>query len=452
MREAPPLATTHSLFPRNFHKPYPMAVRGEGCWLYTADGRKLLDAAGSGAVISIGHGIEEIGQAMARQARQLSFVHSTQFQNQAAEDLAERLLAMAPANFRSGGRVFLTSGGSEATETALKLCRQYWIERGESRRVKVVARWQSYHGTTLGALAVSGNIGRREPYLPLLADWGHIPPCYCYRCPFALTYPGCGVACADELEKRIAAEDPGTVAGFIFEPVVGATLGGAAPPPGYLERIAGICRRHDVLLIADEVITGIGRTGTNFGVDCSSIEPDLIAVGKGVGSGYAPLGAVLASARVVEAIARGSGKFVHGFTYNAHPVSAAAGVAVLNHLQQHRLIERVPAAGIELARALEGLKARFPMIGEVRGSGLLLGIEFVRDRKTRTPFAPEAKIADRVYQAAFDAGVLTYPVQGCADGERGDHLMLAPPFPITTGEIHTLIAGLETALASVEVG
>ncbi|HEV2386614.1 MAG TPA: aspartate aminotransferase family protein [Candidatus Acidoferrales bacterium] len=439
-----------SLFPRNFHKPYPFAARGEGCWLFTSEGKKLLDAAGSGAVVSIGHGVEEIGRAMAQQARQLGFVHSTQFHNQAAEELAERLLALAPARFRSGGRVFLTSGGSEATETALKLCRQYWLERGEPRRTKVVSRWQSYHGTTLGALAVSGNVGRRKPYLPLLADWGHIPPCYCYRCPLELSFPQCDLACAAELENRIAGDERGTVAGFIFEPVVGATLGGVAPAPGYLERIDGICRRHDVLLIADEVITGIGRLGTNFGVDRWGIEPDLITVGKGVGSGYAPLGAVLASGRVVEAIARGSGKFVHGFTYNAHPVSAAAGVAVLNYLERLRLIDRVLNAGAELARALEGLKARFPIIGDVRGSGLLFGIELVRDRDTRAPFPPDLRMADRVYQAAFEAGVLTYPVQGCVDGERGDHLMLAPPFVISEAEIEALIAGLETAFVSVQ--
>jgi adenosylmethionine-8-amino-7-oxononanoate aminotransferase len=441
---------TGSLFPRNFGKRYPLAARGEGCWIFTDAGKKVLDAAGSAAVVSIGHGVEAIGRAMAEQATKLAFVHSSEFHTRVAEDLAERLLALAPANFQRGGRVFLTSGGSEATESALKLCRQYFVERGENKRTKIVSRRQSYHGATMGAMTISGNVSRREPFLPMLPEWGHIAPCYCYRCPLGLRYPQCNVACADELEKYLEANDPETVAAFIFEPVSGATLGAVAPPEGYAERIAEICRRHGILLIADEVMTGIGRTGKPFAVDHWRVEPDVLLVGKGVASGYAPLGAVLASGRVAETIAHGSGRFVHGFTYSGHPVAAAAGVAVLDYIHEHQLFARVPAIGLELGRALEGLQAESRIIGNVRGLGLLWGIEFVSDRENRSPFEAGLNVADLVFQAAYETGVLTYPIRGCADGKAGDHLLLAPPFILSNSEIETLATGLKSALARVE--
>ena len=435
-----------ALFPRSFRKSYPRAVRGEGCYLYTAEGRKLLDAAGGAAVVSIGHGVAAVGEAMAEQARRLAFVHSSQFHTEAAEQLAERLRALAPPNFRSGGRVYFTSGGSEATETAIKLCRQYFLEHGEPQRTRVVARRQSYHGATLGALAVTGNVRRRAPYLPLLADWGHIAPCYCYRCPLGLTFPSCEVACADELEKFVGGIDAGTVAGFIVEPVVGATLGAVVPPDGYLQRIAAICQRNGMLLIADEVMTGMGRTGKNFAVEHWGVEPDIILVGKGVASGYAPLGAVLVSERVVDTIARGSGGFEHGFTYSAHPVAMAAGLAVLDHIEKNNLFERVAPVGRELASALARLK-NSPHVGDVRGLGLLAGVELVADATTREPFAPEKRVAEQVCDAALEAGVVTYPIQGCADGQRGDHILLAPPFIVSLQEIETIASALGKAIA-----
>jgi adenosylmethionine-8-amino-7-oxononanoate aminotransferase len=439
-----------TLFSRNFHRRYPVGARGEGCWIFTDEGKKLLDAAGSAAVVSIGHGVAQIGQAMAEQATKLAFVHSSEFQTRVAQQLAERLLALAPSNFQRRGRVFLTSGGSEATETAIKLCRQYFLERGETHRWKIVSRRQSYHGSTIGALSLSGNTARREPFLPLLAEWGHISPCYCYRCPLGLEYPACNVACADELEKYLEENDPETVAAFIFEPVSGATLGAVAPPAGYAARIAEICRRHGILLIADEVMTGIGRTGKPFAVDHWGVKPDVLLVGKGVASGYAPLGAVLASDEVSDAFVRGSGRFVHGFTYSAHPVAAAAGVAVLDHIKEKRLFDRVAPAGVELGRALEDLRANCSIIGDVRGLGLLWGIEFVQDRKNRTPFEATAHVADLVFDAAYEAGVLTYPIHGCADGTLGDHLLLAPPFILSSEEITALVTGLKTAVQRVE--
>jgi len=443
---------TQALFPRNFRKNYPEAVRGEGCFIFTADNRKLLDASGGAAVVSIGHGVASVADAMAKQARTLAHAHSSQFVTGVAAEFAQRLLELAPKNFRDSddgpGRVFLTSGGSEATETALKICRQYFLERGESERSQFISREQSYHGATLGALALSGNVKRRTPFLPLLQDWPHIIPCYCYRCPLGLRYPECGVACADDLSRAIEEVGGKNVAAFFVEPVSGATLGAAVPPAEYLPRIAEICKRHGILLVADEVMTGMGRTGRNFAVEHWGVEPDIILAGKGIGSGYAPLGAVIVSGRVASAIEKGSGNFLHGFTYNAHPVCAAAGLAVLDYAAEHNLFAGVVVKGEELRCALDPLR-KSPMVGDIRGIGLLFGVEFVRDSATREPFPASLNIASRIYDAALRRGVLTYPIQGCADGTRGDHILIAPPYVISSEEIQLLANVLHDAIDEV---
>jgi adenosylmethionine-8-amino-7-oxononanoate aminotransferase len=438
-----------AVFPRSFLKTYPQAVRGEGCFVFTSDGRRYLDASGGAAVVTIGHGVEEIGRAMAEQASRLAYVHSSQFHTAPAEKLAQRILALVPRQMRAEGRVYFTSGGSEATESALKLARQYFLERGDKKRFRVISRWQSYHGTTLGALSASGNVRRREPFAPLLSEWGHILPCYCYRCPLGLEYPECNVDCADELERLLDREGAEDVSAFIFEPVVGATLGAVSPPEGYVQKIADICRRRGILLIADEVMTGMGRTGKPFAVEHWGVAPDMILVGKGIASGYAPLGAVVVAGHVAEAISRGSGGFLHGFTYDAHPVAAAAGNAVLDYIERENLFARVEPRGHELLEALEPLR-RFSVVGDVRGIGLLVGIELIRDAKTREPFPPDAQVALRIQQDALDAGVMTYPIQGCADGSRGDHILIAPPFTITTTMIQMLAAGIDRAVADLE--
>lgn len=441
-----------ALFPRNFRKNYPEAVRGEGCFVFTADKRKLLDASGGAAVVSIGHGVASVAEAMAKQARLLAHAHSSQFVTGVASEFAQRLLALAPRNFRESadgpGRVFLTSGGSEATETALKICRQYFLERGELERAQFISRKQSYHGATLGALALSGNVKRRTPFLPLLQDWPQIAPCYCYRCPLDLRYPECGVACAEELSRAIESVGSKKIAAFFVEPVSGATLGAAVPPAEYLPRIAEICKRHGILLVVDEVMTGMGRTGKNFAVEHWHVEPDIILVGKGIGSGYAPLGAVMVTGRVASAFEKGSGSFLHGFTYNAHPVCAAAGLAVLDYAAKHDLFAGVAAKGKELRGALDPLAAS-PIVGDIRGIGLLLGIEFVRDKATREPFPASANVASRIYDAAFRRGVLTYPIQGCADGARGDHILIAPPHIISSEEMQLLASVLHDAIDEV---
>jgi adenosylmethionine-8-amino-7-oxononanoate aminotransferase len=436
------------LFPRDFSNDYPQAVRGEGCWVFASGGKKYLDAAGQAAVVTIGHGVAAVGRAMAEQAAQLAFAHTSQFHTAVAERLAERLLALAPAGMRRSGRVYFTSGGSEATETAIKLARQFFLERKQRERFRVVSRRQSYHGSTLGAMALSGNVARRAPYAPLLPEWGHIAPCFCHHCPLQLRFPQCNLACANELEALLEDRAAQSVAGFIFEPVVGATLGAAAPPDGYVQRIAEICKRHDILIIADEVMTGMGRTGKPFAVDHWGVEPDIITVGKGLAGGYAPLGAVIVGPRVVDAFEQGSGTFQHGFTYQAHPVATAAGNAVLDALKKENLFVRVPKAGHELFAALEPLRSH-PHVGDVRGLGLLAGIEFVKDKTTGEPFARKQNIAGRMYQSAMKHGVLTYPSQGCVDGERGDHLLLAPPFIITRQECETIARGITAATNEV---
>ncbi len=376
---------------------------------------------------------------MAEQAKKLEFVHTSQFTTPMAEQYAQELLEFAGENFRDGA-VYFTSGGSEAVETALKLARQYQIEIGQSNRRQILSRTQSYHGSTLGALAVSGNKRRREMYLPMVREFAHIGVPYCYRCHYDCKdgCRNCGQKYAAELDQAIEASK-GQAAAFIFEPVSGATLGAVAPPPGYLESIAEICRRQNVLLIADEVMTGMGRTGKNFAVDHWNIAPDILVAAKGLSSGYAPLGAVIASKKVVDAIASGSGAFLHGFTYNAHPISLAAGGAVLQILRSQNLVQaansdQVGAIAFKLHQSLNGLRD-LKTVGDIRGSGLLMGVEFVADKSTKQPFAPQQNFAGRIGEATLKRGLLVYPMQGCVDGTGGDHLLIAPPAVITPAQI-----------------
>jgi adenosylmethionine-8-amino-7-oxononanoate aminotransferase len=442
------------VFRRSFHKDFPTAVRGEGVFLWDAAGKQYLDLAGSAAVNFIGHGVPEIPAAMAEQAAKLEFVHTSQFTTPVAEEYAEELLAFAGDHF-SGGAVYFTSGGSESIETALKLARQYQVEIGQSQRYQILSRQRSYHGSTLGALSVSGNKRRREIYLPMVREFAHIGIPYCYRCAFDCidSCYNCGQQYAAELEQAIETAK-NEAAGFIFEPVSGATLGAVVPPPGYLQSIAEICHRHGVLLIADEVMTGMGRTGRNFAVDHWDVKPDLLVTAKGLSSGYAPLGAVIASKKVVDAIANGSGAFLHGFTYNAHPISVAAGRAVLRHLQTNKLIaaadsSRTESAAGELNHALQTLREE-KSVGDVRGIGLLWGVEFVADKTTKQPYSPNRTFASRIAAAALKRGLLVYPMQGSVDGIFGDHLLLAPPAVITHDQIRWATEQLSASIREAE--
>ncbi|HTM86825.1 MAG TPA: aminotransferase class III-fold pyridoxal phosphate-dependent enzyme [Terriglobales bacterium] len=450
MPEPAPSQPRSSVFRRSFSKSFPAAVRGKGALLWDSEGRQYLDFAGSAAVNLIGHGVREIADAMTEQARALEFVHTSQFTTPVAEECARELLEFAGENFHDGA-VFFTCGGSEAVESALKLARQYQVEIGQQRRFQVLSRRQSYHGATLGALAVSGNARRRQIYLPMVREFEQISLPYCYRCQYDCN--NCGKQYAAELERALASHK-GEAAAFILEPVSGATLGAAVPPQGYLQEIAAICRRDGVLLIADEVMTGMGRTGRNFAVEHWGVAPDIMVTAKGMSSGYASLGAVIASARVVDAIANGSGNFTHGFTYNAHPVCVAVGLAVLRHIREQKLVQAASAqgaAGSVLKSALEGLRD-LGAVGDVRGIGLLWGIEFVADKKSKKPFPMELNFASRVGQAAAARGLLVYPMQGCVDGYAGDHLLIAPPAVISPEQITWAAAQLRAAVEEVTAG
>jgi adenosylmethionine-8-amino-7-oxononanoate aminotransferase len=446
-----------ALLRRSFHKTFPPAVRGEGASLWDARGKRYLDFSGSAAVNFIGHGVAEIVGAMTAQARQLEFVHGSQFTTPIAEQYADELLAFAGENFR-GGVVYFCSGGSEAIETALKLARQYQVEIGQSARHQIISREQSYHGATLGAVAISRNKRRREIYRPMLREFDSVSTPYCYRCSYDCEDGcfNCGQEYAAEIEQAIV-EANGRVAAVILEPVSGATLGAVVPPRGYLEKVAEICKRHGVLLIADEVMTGMGRTGRNFAVDHfqldhRSVAPDILVTAKGLSSGYAPLGAVIISKHVVAAIASGSGSFIHGFTYSSHPVSLAAGRAVLDYVGKHNLVqaadsERASSIAASLKDRLIQLK-ELSSVGQVRGTGLLWAVEFVANQSTKASFAPEINFCGRVAQAASERGLLVYPVQGCVDGDRGDHILIAPPAIITEEQVAW--AGRELAAAIKE--
>jgi adenosylmethionine-8-amino-7-oxononanoate aminotransferase len=439
-----------ALLRRSFRKTFPTAVRGEGVYIFDATGKRYLDFAGSAVVNFIGHGVAEISAAMAEQAAQLEFVHTSQFTTPVAEAYAEELLAFAGDHFR-GGAVYFTSGGSESIETALKLARQYQVEIGQTKRYQVISRQQSYHGSTLGALSVSGNRKRREMYLPMVKEFAHVSMPYCYRCKFDCTDScyNCGQQYAAEVEQAIV-ETQGESAAFIFEPVSGATLGAVTPPPGYLEKVAEVCRAQGVLLIADEVMTGMGRTGHNFAVDHWNVTPDILVAAKGLSSGYAPLGAVIASKQVIDPIAAGSGAFLHGFTYNAHPISVAAGRAVLRKIIAQKLVraadsQRADSPAQKLRKELDGL-LDLPQVGDVRGIGLLLAVEFVADKKTKKPFPAERNFAARVGQLAAQRGVLVYPMQGSFDSLSGDHVLVAPPAVITEEQMHWAVGELRAAI------
>ena len=422
--------------------------------MWDSAGNKYLDLAGSAAVNLIGHGVAEITAAMAEQAAKLEFVHTSQFTTPIAEEYAAELLAFAGKHFE-GGAVYFTCGGSESVETALKLARQYQVEIGQSQRYQILSRHQSYHGSTLGALSVSGNKRRRETYLPMVREFQHIGMPYCYRCAFDCSdgCRNCGQQYAAELKGAIESAN-GDAAGFIFEPVSGATLGAVVPPPGYLRSVAKICRENGVLLIADEVMTGMGRTGRNFAVEHWDVKPDILITAKGLSSGYAPLGAVIATNKVVEAIAAGSGAFLHGFTYNAHPISLAAGRAVLRYLQTRKLVEAAdsnrsgtPAAIFkEALQSLGGEKS----VGDVRGIGLLWGVEFVADKSTKRPFPPSEGFSARVGAAALKRGLLVYPMQGSVDGTAGDHILLAPPAIVTGEQVSWSVDQLASAIREAQ--
>ncbi len=441
---------TH-VFPRHSKIAPPVIASGAGCYLTDTTGKQYLDASGGAAVSCLGHGDAQVIAAIKAQVDKIAYAHTSFFTSEPAEDLADLLVANAPSGL---DRVYFVSGGSEATEAAVKLARQYFLEKGEPQRARLIARQQSYHGNTLGALAAGGNAWRRAQFAPLLMDVSHIPPCYAYRHQQDHETPEAyGLRAAQALEDEILRLGPDTVMAFIAEPVVGATLGAVPAAPGYFRRVREICDTYGVLLILDEVMCGMGRTGTLFASEQDGISPDIACIAKGLGAGYQPIGAMLCTAEIYDAIAGGSGFFQHGHTYIGHPVAAAAGKAVVTAILERDLLARVEAQGAILTEALIERFGQHPNIGDIRGRGLFLGLELVADRETKAPFGADARLAARIKAAAFDAGLVCYPMSGTIDGARGDHVLLAPPFIISNDEIGELVdklaIGIDAALAKV---
>lgn len=435
------------VFPRHCHAALPTAVAGDGCYLIDADGKRYFDGSGGAAVSCLGHSDRAVKDAIQAQVETLSFAHTGFFTTEPAEALADLLISHAPDGL---DRVYFVSGGSEAVEAALKLVRQYHIERGDPDRHHVIARQQSYHGNTLGALAAGGNQWRREQFEPLLIGVSHVDPCYAYaERRDDETLAAYGLRAAQALEDEIQRLGPETVMAFVAEPVVGATMGAVPAVEGYFTRIREICDRHGVLLILDEVMCGMGRTGHFYACEADGVVPDILCIAKGLGAGYQPIGAMIASREIYDTIAQGSGFFQHGHTYVGHPVATAAGLAVLRSMLDRALVPGVQTLGGKLEAALQERFGQHPHIGDVRGRGLFWGVELVADRATKAPFDPKAGVAARVKVAAMEAGLICYPMSGTRDGRIGDHVLLAPPFIMTEDQIYELVGKLAQAFDAV---
>jgi len=422
----------------------PAATSAQGCYIYDKSGKSYLDGSGGAAVSCLGHGDPDIISAIKSQAGQLSFAHTGFFTSEPAEELTELLIKYAPGDI---DRVYLVSGGSEATEAAIKLARQFHIENGEPERKNLIARKQSYHGNTLGALAAGGNEWRRKQFSPLLINVSHISPCYEYilreETETAYEY---GQRMAQELEDEILRLGPKSVMAFMAEPVVGATLGAVPAVDGYFQKIRKICDQYGVLLILDEVMCGMGRTGYLYACNADNIAPDILCIAKGLGAGYQPIGAMLCTAHIYECIENGSGLFQHGHTYLGHPVAAAAANAVIKKLINNDLVTRSAEKGKKLSNMLERKFSQHPNVGNIRGRGLFQGIEFVEDREKKKPLDPGLKFATKLKMNAFEAGLICYPMSGTRDGKNGDHVLLAPPFIIEDSQMDELIEKIDIAI------
>jgi adenosylmethionine-8-amino-7-oxononanoate aminotransferase len=433
-------------FHRNPSHDYPVAVAGDGVYVYDREGRRYLDASGGAAVSCLGHSDRAVIEAITRQLESLPYAHTSFFTNEPMEALADALIASAPKPL---DRVYFTSGGSEAMEAALKLARQYFVEKGERQRAHIIGRRQSYHGNTLGALAIGGNFARRDQFAPLLIGATHVSPCYPYRDQREGESDGAYVdRLAAELEREIERVGRDKVIAFVAETVAGATLGCVPPVPGYFRRMREICDRHGILLILDEVMCGMGRCGTMWAFEREGLVPDIVTIAKGLGAGYQPIGALVASRGIYETITGGSGYFQHGYTYIGHATACAGALAVQRRLQEGVLAQVAPM-GQRLESALRQRFAEHPHVGDIRGRGLFWALELVADKKAKTPFDPSRRVHARIKEAALEAGLLCYPMGGTIDGERGDHVLLAPPFVIEPSQIEELVHKLGIALQSV---
>ncbi len=434
------------VFHRNPKNEYPVAVRGDGAYIVDREGKRYLDASGGAAVSCLGHTDRAVVEAIEAQLERLPFAHTSFFTNEPMEALADELIRRSPAAF---DRVYFVSGGSEAVEAALKLARQYFVEKGEPQREHIIARRGSYHGNTLGALAVGGNAWRRKQFEPLLIDVSHVSPCYAYRGKLAAeSDEAYGARLAAELETEILRLGADKVIAFVAETVVGATLGAVAPVAGYLRRVREVCDKYGVLLILDEVMCGMGRCGELFTFEAEGVVPDLVCVAKGLGAGYQPIGAVIATRKVYEAIVGGSGFFQHGHTYLGHAAACAGALAVQKRLHEDGLLARVKPMGELLEKKLRSAFGKHPHVGEIRGRGLFRAIELVEDRASKRPFDAARKVNVRLKKASLEAGLMCYPMGGTLDGVQGDHVLFAPPFIVEEKQLDELVEKFSKALAT----
>ncbi|MBT2715967.1 aspartate aminotransferase family protein [Bacillus sp. ISL-57] len=422
---------------------YPTISHGNGIYLYDTDGKQYIDGSSGAVTASIGHGVLDIVEAMTEQARKVSFAYRSHFTSGAAEALAKKLSELAPGDLNWS---FFVNSGSEATETAMKIAIQHWQEKGFERKNRIISRWTSYHGITMGALSMSGHVPRRKRFVPLLEDFPSISAPYCYRCPHNNETSGCKLKCADELETAIQRVGSENIAAFIAEPIIGASAGAVTPPDGYYQRIKEICETYDILFIADEVMTGIGRTGKMFAMEHWGVTPDIIALGKGMSAGYTPIAATMITDRVMEPILKGSKSIMAGHTYSANPLSAAISLEVLSYIERNDLVRAAEEKGQYLFQKLQGLAKEFDIIGDVRGKGLLLGLEFVSDRVSKKPFDLQIGLTPRLVNKAFAKGLIIYPASGAIEGIAGDAVIISPPLIITNEEIDRLVMILEASL------
>ncbi|MDB2517613.1 aspartate aminotransferase family protein [Amylibacter sp.] len=437
-----------NVFPRQITNPPIKAVSSDGCYIIDENGKQYLDGSGGAAVSCLGHGDPDVIKAVQDQTSKMAFAHTGFFSSDPAEELAELLIDNAPGEL---DRVYFVSGGSEAIEAAIKLARQFHIENGEPSRHHIIARKQSYHGNTLGALAAGGNKWRRNQFEPILIDASHISPCYEYvdklKEETSFDY---GQRVAQELEDEILRLGTDKVMAFIVEPVVGATMGAVPAVPGYFKKVRNICDKYGVLLILDEVMCGMGRTGHLFASEFDEIAPDILCIAKGLGAGYQPIGAMLCSKNIYNRLGKGSGFFQHGHTYMGHPVACAAALAVLKAILNRKLLSSIKSKSNQLFNCLETQLGHHPNIGDIRGRGLFIGIEIVKNIETKKPFDPNLKVAASIKHAAFEAGLICYPMSGTRDGKWGDHILLAPPFIINENQIIELVNKLSISIENLK--
>lgn len=433
------------VFPRNFKQSLPKISRGEGIYLFDEDGNRYIDAAAGALSANIGYGVSEVVEAISQQTASVPFAHGSAWENEISEKAASMILEMAPSGM---DRVWFVNSGSEAVEAAIKMARQFYLERDglSSSKHLIIGRQNSYHGSSLGALAVGGSVPRRKLFTPMFRDNPKIETHYCYRCPYALTKPDCNILCARDLEKLILRTGAQYIAAFIAEPIGGSTVGALVPPEEYWPIIRDICTRNDILLIADEVMTGCGRTGTNFCVDHWNVTPDLISTAKGLAACYYPVGAVIVSHAIGEAFRAGSGYFAHSHTFNGMPAASAAIVEVLGYIKKHQLVENTATLGQIIEKELAPNILKHAIVGEVRGKGLMWGVELVSDKNTRIPFPAETGAANRLKSLCQKRKMTVYPGKGMVNGVLGDNIMIGPPLVITESQLREVFAIFENAL------